>query len=83
MRDLPPISYRSALKLRPEDGVPLAQDTIVTFHFGGGTIELRHKGTYLEVHSNVRNGFHHLMVEPRVSNEIWVRIVPDTDTPHP
>jgi hypothetical protein len=78
MSNLPPITYCGPLG-RPDEFSRLPDNAVVSFTFDGGTIELRHKGTYLEVHSNVRNGFHHLMVEPRVSNEVWIRIVPATD----
>ena len=74
---LPNITYRTALQWRPEDGTPLPDDTIITLNFGGNTVELRHKGTYLEVHGNVRTSFCRMVIEPRVSNEVWIRLEPD------
>jgi len=73
----PKITHRTPLQERHEDGIPLPDETILTFDFGNlGKLELRHKGTYIEVHRTGGASLTRLTVEPVVSNQVWLRLEP-------
>jgi len=79
----PKISHRTPLQWCHEDGIPLPDETILTFDLGRlGKLELRHKGDYLEVHRTGGTSLTRLTIEPVVSNEIWLRLeAPPGETP--
>jgi hypothetical protein len=70
----PAISLHNPLHLSHEHDEIRDEDTIVRFGMGDATIEVRHMGEYLEVHFVHHNTYKRLMIEPRVSNEIWLRV---------
>jgi len=71
-----PITVRSPLAWNPEDSTPLADESIVQFTLPTGVIEVRHKGTYLEVHMCTAQGFKRLLIQPWVSNQVFLSIEP-------
>jgi len=67
------ITYRSPLYWQATDGTAVPDDTIITLSLDTGTIEVRHKGDYIEIHKTGPSSAR-LTIEPRVSNEVWLRV---------
>jgi hypothetical protein len=56
------------------DPAPLPDNSVITFVLPHGTITVRHAGDYLELRRSYGLGAQRLTIEPRVSNEIRVRL---------
>jgi hypothetical protein len=75
MESLPHLSYRSALEWRPEDGTILPDDTIITVRLGEQVLELRHRGDHLAVQAIASRMRYAMVIQPRFSNEVWIRFI--------
>lgn len=73
---MPPLSYYRILDFdKPHNA--LTDDTIVVYNLPLGRLELRLKGSHLEVSCHPNQSHSRLTIEPVVSNQIRLRLEPE------
>jgi hypothetical protein len=75
MSSIERITYRGVLHPNSNDATPLDDDTIVQFTLPHGVIEIRHRGTYLEV-NKIGLSATRLLMEPLASNLLTLTVEP-------